>query len=130
MHVQRNKLNVTRICGHFFKPGINHIPDHLIDRLLNDRQFKYELQAGSMTILGSKSSAEIDSSGPEPGPEMSVKEMMTIIQKTFDPETLDHFESVDDRKTVRKAIRKQRRLITPPPPEPEEEETEPTETPD
>lgn len=132
MIVKRNKVNVTRICGHFFVPGNNHVPDHLVDRLLNDRQFQHELKMGTMTILGSKSMATetdvvIESSGPEPGPEMSVKEMIAVVKSTYDPATLDHFESVDNRKTVQQAIARQRKLIEPPPPKSKAKETDQTE---
>lgn len=129
MIVKRSGKRVTRICGHFFMPGNNNVPDHLKDRLLNDRQFKHELQNGTMAIVGAKANVtqaevKVEASGPEPGPDMPYKDMIGVVKNTFDRATLEHFAKIDSRATVQKAITEQLEAIAPPPPKEEEPETE------
>lgn len=118
MNISRNKDNVTRICGKFFMPGVNHVDNDLYERLLKDRQFNHEIRSGSMSIVGADATAEAEL---PPVEEVSTtmhdfptKQFIPLIKETVDRETLEFWLEGEERASVIKAINKQLKAIEPP----------------
>jgi hypothetical protein len=130
MFIQRNSTRVTRICGVFLKPGITEVSDDMRDRFLNDREFKHALKTGVMSIVGATATVtakavKIEPTGPEPGPDMPVRELEPLIAKMTDAEALERLAKRDNRATIQRAVVKQLNRLQPPPPEePEDKMTD------
>ena len=128
MYINRNKLNCSKMAGFVFKPGVNQVPDDLKDRLLKDRQFKFELAHGMISFVGAPAGptapadpivAENEAEKFDPL-KLSVKNIIPIINDTVSPETLNFWREGEEkgqgRKGVLNAIDDQLEKIAPPPP--------------
>lgn len=127
--VNNNMVRVTQIAGIFFKPGENELSDIQYSRVKDDRQFRYQVEHGKLSV--SSDPGKKPDSGKkvltmtEKPPEWkgreelksesyTIDEMEIIVIGTIDPKALALLRKGDDRKAVHQMIKDRLEELKPP----------------
>ena len=123
MLIQYNKTNLHSFptdaqAKHIvsLKPGVNQFPKEVWDKWKDTEICKQMIEDGDIELLEFKAEADEEKViGKDDEPlnlsELRVKDAEAVVKQTFDVKLLEEFELMENRMTVKKAIKSQIKKI-------------------